>query len=121
MKKIAGLVLILAIGFLAGQAAPVVVMADWTPGENQRLFEHVARIAEAMHNARMWGKKLSDIAVDEGVATDVNFIDVAPWVKQEVLDMKAVLDDFEVFMTGSDTLPAENRAAAIHAMLLGLN
>jgi len=119
MKRIAVLILVLVIGFLAGQAAPV-VLADWTPGENQRLFEHIARIAEAMHNANVWGQKLSDIAVDEGIAGDPNFIDVAPWVKQEVLDMKSVIDDFDIFLHGGATLPDENRAAAINSMLLGL-
>ena len=93
----------------------------WTPGENQKFFEHVARIAEALNNAKTWGKKLADIAVDENIAVDPNFIDVEPWTKDEVLAMKAVLDDFLIFMEGGATLPDENRAAAVNAMILGLS
>ena len=118
--KTATIILAVLIGFVGGLVVPA-VQADWTPGENQRFFEHVARVAEALHNAKVWGKKLSDIAVDENIgAPDPNFVDVAPWTKTEVLALKSVLDDFEVFMDGSATLSATNRAAAVNAMLLGL-
>lgn len=108
------------IGFGAGMVAPT-VYAEWTPGENQRLFEHVARIAEALHNANIWGEKLSDIAVDEDITNSINWIDEPPWVRQEVLDMKDVIDDFDIFLHGGSVLADSNRAAAVNSMLLGLN
>ncbi len=117
--KILIIIVALMIGFGAGLAAPV-VLADWEPGENQRLFEHVARAAEMIYNADIWGQKLSAIATAENIGGDPNFIDVPPWTKAEVLSMKAFLDDLHIFIYGGAALADEDRSPAMLQMLLGL-
>lgn len=119
------IVLVLVVGFIAGQVVPTVpALADWTVGENQNFFLDAAKTADGLKNIYLQGKFLSDLADSENIGVDPNYVDVPPWTKAEMTDLKVVFADLETLLTttGVTAAPAGGipRLDKLNAVILGL-